>query len=451
MKKTIKILGVLFAVIVILLVLTVVLVNRYLQSPEFKEFALGAAHDALGSNVKLDTMNISVFSGVTLTGVVVSNPQGFPGDLLTADAFVLHYRLLPLLRRRVEIEEVSLRKPGIKLVRGDSGKWNYESFTAKAEQAATSNAAASTASEPTPTVRRGHFDITLSKVALDNGDIVMLAQTNKELLHLQGINLTSSIGFTGDKLSGDGKAGIDAINLSNSLFINKLAAVVKLSGDSLELDSLKGELAGGQISGNVSAKVLGDLNYAVQLQVKDADVDKLLQDAKTKRVMKGKLQATVALQGTGGLPTIAGSGQAQITGGELVNEPILNTLAFVLPELKDLHFTEFRLEFSISNNVVQTPVIHVISPDVQITGTGTVSLADNTLNENMTLALSSALMSHVPQAMQGAFSQRSDGFMTVDFRVWGPYSSPQNDLKNKLITGTAKGLLQQGLERLLTH
>jgi hypothetical protein len=109
------------------------------------------------------------------------------------------------------------------------------------------------------------------------------------------------------------------------------------------------------------------------------------------------------------------------------------------------------LEFSISNNVVQTPVIHVISPDVQITGTGTVSLADNTLNENMTLALSSALMSHVPQAMQGAFSQRSDGFMTVDFRVWGPYSSPQNDLKNKLITGTAKGLLQQGLERLLTH
>src|ERR1700693_1760110 len=132
MKKTMKILGVLLAVIIMLLVVAVVLVNRYLQSPEFKEFALGAARDALGSNVKIDDMNISLFSGVALTGVVVANPQGFPGDLLTADAFVLRYRLLPLLRRRVEIEEISLRKPDIKLVRDDAGKWNYESLVAKA-------------------------------------------------------------------------------------------------------------------------------------------------------------------------------------------------------------------------------------------------------------------------------------------------------------------------------
>ena len=451
MKKTIKILGVLLAVIVILLVLTVVLVNRYLQSPEFKEFAVGAARDALGSNVKLDDMNISIFSGVTLTGVVVANPQGFSGDLLTADAFVLRYRLLPLLRRRVEIEEISIRKPAIKLVRGETGKWNYEALTAKAEHASTSNAPASATPTPTPTVRRGHFDISLSKVSLENGNIVMLAQTNKELLNLQGINLNTSVGFADDKLSGDGKAGIDAVNLSNSLFVRQLAALIKLTGDSIELDSLKGQLADGRITGNVTARVLGDLKYKVQLQVKDADVDKLLQDAKTQRVMKGKLQASVTLEGTGGLPTIDGSGNAEIVGGTLMGIPLMNDLAFILqvPELKEIQFDECRLEFSITNNILQTPVIRLISKTVQITGKGTVTLENNQLNHDMTLALAPNVLANVPSQIRGIFAQRADGFLTLDFHVNGPYDSPKTDIQKRLIKGATQQLLQEGLQRLL--
>jgi hypothetical protein len=337
-------------------------------------------------------------------------------------------------------------------VRGDSGKWNYESFTAKAEQAATSNTAASAAPEPAPTVKRGHFDITLSKVALDNGDIVMLAQTNKELLHLQGINLTSSIGFADDKLSGDGKAGIDEINLSNSLFIHQLTALMKLTGDSIELDSLKGQLADGRISGNVTVKVLGDLKYAIQMQVKDADLDKLLQDAKAKRVMNGKLQATVSLEGTGGLPTIAGTGNAEIVGGTLSGIPVLNLIGSILqvPELNQIAFDECRLEFSMTNNVLQTPVIRLISKTVQITGKGTVTLADNQLNHDMTLALAPEVLANVPSAIRGIFAQREDGFLTLDFHVSGPYDSPKTDIEKRLVKGAAQQLLQQGLQRLLS-
>jgi uncharacterized protein involved in outer membrane biogenesis len=446
-----KIFGVLLAFVVVLVVATVFLLNRYLQSAEFKQAALGAARDALGANVKVSDLNVSLFSGVSLEGITVANPEGFPGDLLTADAFVVHYRLLPLLHRQIAIEEISLRKPAVALVCNDKGQWNYEALTSRAAAASSNAAANASASTPAPaapeapaTVKRGGFEISLSKLALTDGDIVMMTQTNKEVLHVQNMNLSSSIGFADNQLSGGGKASIDEVNLSNELQVQKISSTLKLAGDTLELGSLSGEIAGGTISGDVSVRVLGDLNYAVQVQVKDADVDTLLQQAGARRVLKGKLQTTVTLAGTGGLPTIAGNGHAELVGAELAGVPLLNVLSTILqvPALQDMRFDECRVEFSITNNVLQTPVIRLISPTVQITGSGWASLADNTLHHTMTIALGPDMMAGVPQQVRNLFTQRADGFLTLEFNVSGTFNSPKTDLPNRLFKGAAQQLLQ---------
>ena len=154
---------------------------------------LGAARDALGADVKINDINVSVFSGVSLKGVAVANPEGYPGQLLTADAFVLRYRLLPLLRRRVEIEEVSLRKPTIELVRGDKGQWNYEKLTAKTEQPTPAGAPPKAPTSTKPSAKPGNFEISLSKLLMTDGNVVLLSDKNKELLKVQDINLSSSI------------------------------------------------------------------------------------------------------------------------------------------------------------------------------------------------------------------------------------------------------------------
>ena len=190
--------------------------------------------------------------------------------------------------------------------------------------------------------------------------------------------------------------------------------------------------------------------YTVNLQVRDADIDTLLQEAHTKRVMNGKLQATVALEGTGGLPTIVGNGRAEIVGGKLAEIPLLNQLSFLLqvPALKDLKFDECRVEFSMSNNVMQTPVIRLISPEVQLTGKGSVNLEDYSLNHDMTLALAKDMLAHVPKEVRAIFTERSDGYLALDFRVWGPYDSPKTDLQQRIVKGAAEQLLQKGLQKL---
>ena len=126
MKKLLKLL---LLVVVILLVLAggaLFLANRYLQSPAFKEKVLAAAHDALGTNVQISELQASLWEGIVLKGVTVANPQGFNGSLLTADAFVLRYRLLPLLYRKLEVQELSLTAPVVVLARNDKGEWNYD-------------------------------------------------------------------------------------------------------------------------------------------------------------------------------------------------------------------------------------------------------------------------------------------------------------------------------------
>ncbi|MGD0650876.1 MAG: AsmA family protein [Verrucomicrobiia bacterium] len=450
--KVIKILVVIFAVLAVVVAAGVFWVSRYLQSPEFKQFVLGAARTALGADVKINDINVSLFSGVSLQGVTVANPEGYPGQLFTADAFVLRYRLLPLLSRRggIEIEEVSIQKPAIELVRGDKGQWNYEKLAARTEQPTPAGAPTKAPTTTKPSAKPSNFEISLSKLLLTDGN-VMISEKTKALLAIMRINLSSSLTMAADKLSGSGQASIGTIDVANRLFVRQITSPLNVSADEIQLAPLSGKIAGGTVSGDIAVKVVGDLKYTVNLQVRDADIDTLLQEAHTKRVMNGKLQATVAFEGTGGLPTMVGNGRAEIVGGKLVEIPLLNQLSFLLqvPALKELKFDECRVEFSMSNNVMQTPVIRLISPEVQLTGKGSVNLEDYSLNHDMTLALAKGLLANVPKEVRAIFTERSDGYLILDFRVWGPYDSPKTDLQQRIVKGAAEQLLEKGLQKLL--
>jgi uncharacterized protein involved in outer membrane biogenesis len=248
-----------------------------------------------------------------------------------------------------------------------------------------------------------------------------------------------------NKLTGTAKAGIDKINLSDALFVENVAASIMLGSDEVKLAPLSGKVADGALAGDVAVKFADGLKYTVNLQMKDADVAKLLQDAKTKPVMSGKLVATTTLAGTGGLPTIVGNGRAQIDGGQLMEVPILNVLAMVLQmdALRNLKFSECVMEFSISNNVMQTPVIRLTSPQLQITGKGSVSLADNSLKHNVTITFAKGAIGAIPNAIVGLFTEQADGSQALSFKVWGPFNSPKTDLPTRIARGAVKQLLDK--------
>src|SRR4029453_2165533 len=69
---------------------------------------------------------VSLLRGVTMTDVTIANPPGFRGELLKADAFRLQYDLMPLLRGRMQVDELVLEKPALLLAMDARGAFNYE-------------------------------------------------------------------------------------------------------------------------------------------------------------------------------------------------------------------------------------------------------------------------------------------------------------------------------------
>jgi hypothetical protein len=352
----------------------------------------------------------------------------------------LRYRLLPLLGRRVEIEQLSLDKPVISLAQNEKGEWNYSQIGPAQNETKPAPAA------PSPSVP---VDIVLSKLALTQGSLSMVSASNKPLVTVDGINFSSSVKLTENKLTGTGKAAIDRINLSDKLIVEKAATTVTLVPDEVKLSSLEGQLADGKISGDVTVNYSTGLEYSVNVQLKDSDVAKLLQQAGAKPVTTGKLNVMTALQGNGGLPTIVGTGRVEIVNGKFMEVPLLNLLTTILQvdALRNLDFTQLLVEFSISNNVMQTPVIRLVAPRVQITGRGSVSLDNYTLNHEMTLTFARGVLQGAPE-IGALFTDHPDGTQSLDFKVTGPYNSPKTDLLKRIGRGVGKQLLERGLQIL---
>lgn len=454
--KAVKVILIIVAVLVALCILLagvgIYMTSRYVRSPAFKEEAVELARGQLGTDVSVDQLQVSLFSGVELRGVVIGNPFGFTGNLLTADAFVLRYRLWPLLRRRVEIEQLSLDKPVVVLSQDAKGTWNYEKLGMPEIEHAKTDAAqppvtSKSSSAPAKPEAVSPVDIVLSKLAITGGSLSMVSDKGKPLVKVDGVRFSSSVSLTDNKLAGTGRAGIEKINLSDKLFVEKAGTSVILASDQVKLASLGGELADGKISGDVTVNYGTGLQYAVNLQLVNSDVAKLLQRAGSKPALDGKLNVSTALQGTGGLPTIVGTGRVQIADGKLMEIPILSQVGSVLQidALRELKFSECVVEFSISNNVMETPVVRLISPLIQITGKGSVSLSDFKLNHDMTLIFTKGAADNVPSGVRYLFTERQDGSLAIDFHVSGPYSSPKTDLAKRM----GQQLIEKGLRKLL--
>jgi hypothetical protein len=430
-------------------------VNHLVKTPEFKQMVLKAARDAVGADVKIEQIDVSVFSGVELKGVAISNPEGFAGQLLTANAFVLRYRLLPLLTRRLEIQQLTLQKPVITLSRNEKSEWNYERLGGKTTSTQPVEPTGTQRVGPAKSakVHRANVDISFSHVNLADGEVVMLGEKNKALCRFQNIDIATSVDYARGQLRGAGKAGIQTLAVADSLFLRRITAPVAITPGEIKLAPLTGKVANGDATGDLSLQLTGTAQYRLNLQIANADVDVMQQEAGVTHhaINGGKLRGNAAITGTGGLPTIVGGGKLEIIGGKLAQLPLQELIATLLqvPELREVAFDQCVMEFSISNNVMFTPVIRLTSSQVQISGNGQVALDDYSLNHTLTLALAKGMLDRMPKEIRANFIERPDGFLAIEFRVWGPYASPKTDLQQRVLKGAAEQLLQKGLEKFL--
>jgi len=425
---------------------SVFVLTRYLHTPEFKERVLSTAREATGFELEVAEMDISILRGIALEGVVIADPSGHSGEFLRADRLILRHQLLPLLSRQVQIDRLFLDRPVVTMVLGKNGAWNFEQFLSSSKESGAEPVTA-------PKERsegKGAFDVTLSHFSISAAEILMLNSEGEVMAEVHDLDLVSSVSLLEKRLNAVGNLSVETVNFGGSLWVRSVRAPVLITPDALKVSSISGKLAGGEISGDIVLNTAPEFRYLLDLQLTDADVNVLFQEAKMEAEIKGRLQASVRVEGRGGLSSMVGQGQASVVGGRVSKLPAQELIASLLqaPSLREIEFEECVVEFTLAGNILETPVIRFLSPLVQVTGKGSVSLEQNTLDHDMMLALSQEVLSQLPAPLLRAFKLREDGFYTLEFRLWGPVHSPQTDIQQRITRGAAEGLLEKGLEGL---
>jgi uncharacterized protein involved in outer membrane biogenesis len=414
---------------------------RALDTPEFKKALLERIRGALGADVQARELEISLLRGVSLEGLSVANPPGFAGRLLEADSFRLRYDLLPLLRGRLQVDEVSLDKPVLSLAMNARGVFNYEKLAP----------AATAAPGPRGAALALPLQLVLSRLAVTDARITIVDHAKAVLLSLEDADLDARFQVAAASATGSGTARLESLGLANLVFVRNVSAPLALSRHSLRLAPIDGRLADGGATGELSVDLEGGLRYSLSLEVKGAQVETLLREARSTAAMTGALQASAAFEGTGGLSTVKGRGRAHVSDCRVRHSKLLAVVAATLqlPELAQPDFDECRVEFSMARGRMETPVVALKSPAIQLAGAGSYRLNDDTLAYDMTLALDRRLLGRIPiKEIRAAFGPRADGLEAVDFKVSGTSAAPRTDLLARIGKAGATEVLRGALGKL---
>ena len=275
MKRTLRVTLIVVAILVVLLLVVPFLipVNQFRPTIEEKASA------ALGRKVQLGNLSLSLLSG-SLSAENLSigdDPKFSSAPFLTAKSLKVGVEILPLIfSKTLNVTGVTIDSPQVTLLHNPAGEWNFSSLGGTAAKSEAKQAPSKTPSAPS-----GVADLSIKKLDLTNGSIIVGATNSQKRSTYDHVNISASdvsiaskfpVTVTADlpaggkfKLSGnagpvdqtdtsltplDAKLDLNSLNLASTGFLDSSAG---LSGI-LDLD---GTIAsqGGQAETKGNAKL----------------------------------------------------------------------------------------------------------------------------------------------------------------------------------------------------
>jgi len=173
MGKLSRILVTLVGLVCVVLIGLALFVHFYLTEDRVKALIIPPAEEALGRKVHIGSMDVGLFTGITVRDFSVKEDDG-KTDFLSTREFVLRYNLWPLLQGAVVVSKVRLDEPRVCILRDKQGRFNFESlaFLAEGEENA----------EPEPGSEAGAalpLALTVEQVKIDRAQVVVRDATGE--------------------------------------------------------------------------------------------------------------------------------------------------------------------------------------------------------------------------------------------------------------------------------
>lgn len=121
MKKFLIIAAAFIAVVVIAFT---VFIKIYVTPERVRAFLIPTAENALNRKIDVGDVSIGLFKGIAVKDFAIKEADG-KADFLRCRDFVLTFQLLPLLAKKVIIDELSLVAPKLTVIRDKEGRYNF--------------------------------------------------------------------------------------------------------------------------------------------------------------------------------------------------------------------------------------------------------------------------------------------------------------------------------------
>jgi|GEM_PF-2480709 len=202
MQKVIIGLAVGVVLVIVVVVVAISNVNTYLE--ENREMLAGLASDAVGREVSFDAAEVAFSNGLAIrvAGLrVAEDPRFGQPDFLSLDEAYVGVRILPALRRRIEVSGIRLDAPTIRVIQTVEG-FNFSSLGGTGEPVPVEPASAPPTS---PEEAGAPLAVVIAVLEIVGGTIYYEDRTSPEGLSL----VIEDIETSGTDLALDGPIAID--------------------------------------------------------------------------------------------------------------------------------------------------------------------------------------------------------------------------------------------------
>jgi uncharacterized protein involved in outer membrane biogenesis len=129
-KKIIKFLSITVAIIAVIIIALTVFIKVYITPERVKALLVPQAEKSLNRKVAIGEVNIDLLKGISIKDFAIRESDG-KTDFISCKNFVLRFKLLPLLSKKVVIDELRLIAPSVRIERDILGKFNFHDIGKK--------------------------------------------------------------------------------------------------------------------------------------------------------------------------------------------------------------------------------------------------------------------------------------------------------------------------------
>lgn len=210
MKTAVRVVAGTIVVVLLIIAGLSAFVRFYLTGERLEAMLVPPVQKALGRDVTIGSINVSLFKGITVDGFTVKELDG-KQDFVSVGSFILRYDLMPLLQKKIVVSEIRLERPAVRIHRDEKGSFNFTSLAVPAKQG---DKADRRETSIAPTEAALPLALTVDKISLHGARLLFSDATDEmpsvDALANINVGLDLAHGIDSLRFDGDGKFELEA-------------------------------------------------------------------------------------------------------------------------------------------------------------------------------------------------------------------------------------------------